>query len=370
MERPIVKPVGTPVEELDTPALVVDLDILEQNIETVHSFFRQQTAKVRPNVDAHRCPAIAHKQLAVEGTVGGISVANLGEAEVFAQGGFSDIFIANQIVTPQKINRLCALAHQAKITVAVDNPQNVKDISEAAQSSGVIINAVVQINTRLNHCGVEPGQPAVDLAKTISQSQGLHFAGLTSDEGTIITENTDEIATESKKYAQVVLDTRQMVEAAGLDVETVSVGSTQNYEIIGAMSGVTEVPAGTYALMDYKYRQSRPQLTPAARVMATVTSRPEPGTAILDSGRKAMGEDLGFPAAEALQNVTVAGLSAEHGKLQWKQESMEGQISIGNKVWLTPWDIGACVNVYDFIRAVRNGKLEAVLDISARGRYR
>ena len=173
MERPIVKPVGTPVEELDTPALVVDLEILEQNIETVHSFFRQQNAKIRPNVDAHRCPAIAHKQLAVEGTVGGIRVANLGEAEVFGQSGFSDIFIANQIVTPQKINRLCALAHQAKITIAVDNPQNVRDISEAAQNNGVTINAVVEINTRLNHCGVEPGQPAVDLAKIIRQSPRL-----------------------------------------------------------------------------------------------------------------------------------------------------------------------------------------------------
>ena len=161
-----------------------------------------------------------------------------------------------------------------------------------------------------------------------------------------------------------------MAEGAGLQVETVCIGGTHNYEIVGAMSGVTEVPAGTYALMDYKFRQSRPQLKPAARVMATVTSRPEPGTAILDSGRKAMGEDLGFPAAESLQNVNVASLSAEHGKLQWDDNSMESEVSLGNKVWLTPWDIGACVNVYDYIQSIRNGKLEAVLDISARGRYR
>lgn len=368
MERPILKPVGTPAEELDTPALVVDLDILEQNIQTVHSFFKQHDAKLRPHVEAHRCPAIAHKQLAAGGTVGGISVASVGEAEVFAQNGFSDIFIANEIVTPQKINRLCALAHRTKVTIAADNPQNVKDLSEAAQISGVTLNVVVDIHTRLDLCGVEPGKPAVELAKAISNARGLHFAGLTTYEGAIIAESADELADETKKWIQPVLDTRQMIEREGMNVELVSAGGTHNYDIAGAMAGVTEVPAGSYALMAYKYRQSRPQLKPAAWVMATVTSLPEPGTAILDAGRKANGDDMGFPAAEDLPNVTVASLSAEHGRLHWDGSS--SPLHLGDKVWLTPQDTGACANVYDYIQAVRNGRLEAVLDVSARGKYR
>src|SRR5919108_5910821 len=116
MERPLFKPVGTAVMRLDTPALVVDLTVLEQNINTVHALFRQQQAKLRPHVSAHRCPHIAHLQTAAGGTVGGISVTTLGEAEVFAAHGCHDLFVANELVTPSKLRRLCALARQATVT--------------------------------------------------------------------------------------------------------------------------------------------------------------------------------------------------------------------------------------------------------------
>ena len=279
MERPIFKPVGTPVEELDTPALVVDMEVLEQNIETLHAFFRQCDAKVRPHVESHRCPAIASKQMIAGGTVGGISVTTVGEAEVFAQQGFDDISVANAIVTPQKISRLCALARYAKMTVAVDNPSNVQDLSEAAQQKGVTLNVLVDIHTRLERCGVEPGQTAVDLARAIGKALGLHLAGLMTYEGAILTEDAEELAAESSKWIQQVLDTREMVENDGMEVEVVSVGGTHNYELAGAMAGVTEVRAGSYALMDYRYSQCRTQFRPVARVMATVISQPEPGLA-------------------------------------------------------------------------------------------
>lgn len=369
MERPVLKPVGTPVEELDTPALVLDLEQLHKNIAKVHSFFQGQTAKIRPHIESHRCPTIAHQQLAAGGTVGGISVTTVGEAEVFAQAGIADISVANEVVTPQKISRLCALAHQTKITVAVDNADNVKALSEAAQAAGVTINVVVDIHTRLERCGVEPGQPAVDLAKTIAQSQGLQFAGLMAYEGAIIAGSPEELSAQSKTWIQPVLDTREMVEAAGLNVAVVSVGGTHNYEIAGAMSGVTEVPAGAYALMDHRYSATRPGLKSAAKVMATVTSLPEPGRAILDTGKKATGDDTGLPSLDDYPNVNVSSLSAEHGNLTW-DEANNPNFSIGQKVWYTPLEIGATVNVYDYMQAVRNGKLESVLNVSARGRYR
>ena len=310
MERPIFKPIGTPVEQLDTPALVVDLDALDHNIETLHSFFRQREAKVRPHVESHRCPTIAHMQLAVDGTVGGISVTTVGEAEVFAQSGITDIFVASEVVTKQKIARLCALARKGKLTVAVDNPQNVQDLSDAAQNAGVTLNVVVDIHTRLDLCGVEPGQPAVDLARVVSKAQGLHFKGLMTYEGAILVEDAEELAAESRKWIQQVLDTREMIEKDGMEVEAVSVGGTHNYEIAGAMSGVTEVPAGSYALMDYRYRKNRPQFKQAAKVMTTVMSHPEPGKAFLDSGQKAIGIDTGVPVAEGIAGATLIRMSA------------------------------------------------------------
>ena len=121
MERPVFKPVGTPVEQLDTPVLVVELSTMEQNLEYLGSFFNRSGAKARPHVSAHRCPAIAHKQLAAGGTVGGISVSSVGEAEVFAAAGFTDILVASEVVTRPKIRRLCSLARDSKIAVAVDS---------------------------------------------------------------------------------------------------------------------------------------------------------------------------------------------------------------------------------------------------------
>jgi 3-hydroxy-D-aspartate aldolase len=369
MERPIFKPVGTPVAQLDTPALVVDLPTLERNIDIVHTFVRERAAKVRPQVESHRCPAIAHKQLDAGGIVGGICVGTVGQAEVFVEHGFTDILVAREIVTSQKISRLCALAHHASVTVAVDQPQNVRDLSNAATAQGVTLRVVVDIHTRSNGCGVEPGQPVLDLARLVHQTPHLELAGLMTGEGPTPSEDPGKLATESRQCLQQVLDSREMLEKAGLTVQMVCVGGTYNYEIAGSMVGVTEVLAGTYALMDQRYAQSRPQLKPAAKVMATVTSRPEPGTAIVDAGQKAVGIDTGLPVAQDIPGATVVALSAEHGRLRLQDEG-DSKLALADKLWLTPWDIGTCVNLYDYLHAVRDGKLEVVWEVAARGRYR
>ena len=159
MERPILKPVGTPVEELDTPALVVDMDVLEANIRHVHSSFRDSSARLRPYVETHRCPAIAHRQIAAGGTVGGIAVAGVAEAELFVQNGISDVLVVNEVVSASKIARLCALAKQVSVTAAVDNPVNVRSLSEAAQASGIALNVLVHLNTGQEGSGRSAWRP-------------------------------------------------------------------------------------------------------------------------------------------------------------------------------------------------------------------
>ena len=368
MERPIIKPIGTPVEELDTPALVVDMDALEENIRRVHSLFESTEAKIRPHVETHRCPAIAHKQLAVSGTNGGVSVASVGEAEAFVQSGIPDILIVNEVVGAQKIARLCALARQARVTVAVDSAVNAASLSEAAQRSGVTLNALADINTGQERSGVAPGQPALGLAQVISRSESLNFSGLLSLEDDDPGEDVDASIEKSRQRIQQTLDTREMLEGNGIAVETVCV-SAQQPHLAGEVSGVTEVISGAYALMDIRHSAFLPELEPAAKVLAAVTSLPESGTAILDTGRKAMGDDYGFPIVAGREEFEVASMSAEHGKLKW-QDGADVSLSLGDRIWFTPMDIGACVNVYDYIQAVRGGKLEAVLDIAARGLYR
>lgn len=369
MERPIFKPIGTPTEQLDTPSLIVDVEALDHNIVTVASFFENTTAKLRPHIEAHRTPAIAHKQLAAGGHVGGIAVSSIGQAEVFVPNGFSDVFVANLVVTPQKITRLCALAHQTKIGVAVDSPANVTDLSDAAVANGVTLDVVVYVNTRLGLFGVDAGAPAVELARAVVDAPGLDFAGVMTHEGSILTDDPSEAANETRVAVQPLLDTRQDIERAGIDVRVTSAGGTSNYEAIGAVDGVTEVPAGTYALLDAQHAPHLPHLKAAGRIMSTVTSRPEPGYMITDGGQKAIGADTGFPSVDNLPNSTVKGLSAEHGSIYFdEKDGIDPQL--GDKVWCTPWDAATCANLHDYIFAVRNDALEAVWEVSARGRYR
>ena len=369
MERPISKPPGTPVDQLDTPSLIVDLARLEHNIEAMHSFFRHREAKLRPRVDSHGCTAIAHKQLAAGGTVGGISVTTLGQAEVFAQQGFTDIFVASELVTPHKITRLCALAHTVKVTVPVDAARNVTDLSEAAVAAGVTLGVAVDLDTGLGLCGVEPGTAAVDLARKVTDAGGLSFAGLATSEGRAPGDNQNGTAVEARKRIRSIVDTREIVEKAGMDVGMVSVGGTDSYAEAGATDGVTEVPAGSYALMDRHHAESTPQFKPAAQVMTAVTSTPEDGVVITDGGVKSIGGDNGDPLVTSVDRATVRGLSAEHVTVDLEGAPDDG-LRLGDKVWMVPMDIAECVNLHDYLLGVREGVLEVVWSVATRGQYR
>ena len=368
MERPIFKPIGTPETELDTPAFVVDVDKLDRNIETVASYFRDGAVGLRPHVSGHGSPTIAHRQLAAGGTVGGIATATVGQAEVFARYGFGDLFVANVVATPLKARRLAALARTAKVTAAADSGAGVDVLSEAASAASVTLNVVVYVRTGRNGMGVEP-RGAVELARAVDAADGLAFAGLMTHEGTILCDSRDELEAESLRWAGVMVDTREAVEAAGMNVEVLSMGGTHNYEIVGAVGGVTEVRAGSYALMDEKYRAHRPQLENAGRVMTCVMSMPEPGNIITDGGRKAIGGDAGNPSIEGVEGAVCRGLSAEHGGISLPEDADHG-LKLGDRIWCVPMDVAGSVNVHDYLFAIRDGALEAIWDLPARGHYR
>ncbi|MCI0810340.1 MAG: alanine racemase [Chloroflexi bacterium] len=367
MERPIFQPVGTPVEELDTPALVVDLDVMDRNIQTFQGYFADTAAKARPVVTSHLCPQIAHRQLAAGGTVGGIAVTTLGEAEVFANSGFTDILLANQVVTFSKIRRLCALAGQTSIGIAVDNPDNAKELSLGAVAAGVELRVLVEIDAGMGRCGISPGIHAVALAQSISGLPGLKFEGVM---GSVPGPNGDDPSQhEAKTRAnlQIILDNKEAIEQAGVPVAVVSVGGTHCYAQAIQMPGVTEVRAGRYPLMDHRLKSFLPELNPAAKILASVISHPIDGLAVLDAGHKATAPDQGRPILEGIEGGKATRFSAEHGIVELEGDA-QSKLNTGDKAWLVPYELGACVNQYDYIRAVKNGKLEGFWPISARGR--
>ncbi len=370
MERPVFQPVGTPVEELDTPALLLDLDLAAGNIQKLHQFFGDTRAKVRPHLGCHQCPRLAHLQMAAGGTVGGIAVTTVGEAEVFSDAGFDDILVTSEVVTRPAIRRLCGLAQLKRITVAVDHPQNIADLSQAAAGAGVVLRVLVELDAGMGRCGVAPGPPALDLARRVESSAGLEFSGLMANEGPAPDPDQDQeqAATENHRRLQSVVDTRELIEREGLPVDTVSVGGTYNYDTAARISGVTEVQAGIYPLMDHRSSRVRPEFVPAAKILSEVISHPIATRAIVDAGHKATGPDEGLPVVEGIPGAAASRFSAEHGILDLENQAVNG-LRPGEKVWLVPFDLALTVNQFDYFRAVRQGKLVGFWPIAARGRF-
>ena len=218
-------------------------------------------------------------------------------------------------------------------------------------------------------CGVAPGQPALELARAVQHASHLDGVGLVATTTALLAGDPGTRAAQTRQQLQPVLDTREILDEAGLDVRLVSLGGTLDYATAGSLPGVTEVRAGTYALLDARSRSVLPDLQPAARVLTTVTSRPQPDMAITDAGQKAVGVDLGPPEVDELSGITVLGLNAEHCRLRLNGEAASN-LPLDTAIWLTPWDIGTTTNLYDFIHVIHQGTLATTWPVAARGRYR
>ena len=367
MERPIFQPAGTPVEELDTPALVVDLDLMERNILTYHGYFAGGSITIRPVITSHLCPQVARRQLAAPASRG-IAATTLGEAEVFAAAGFNDILVGTQIVTPSKIRRLCALAAQAQVSVAVDSAANAAQLSQAAVAANAEIGVLVEIEAGMGRCGVTPDAEAVALARAVNEAEGLNFRGIMATVPGPTGNDPQSHASQTRERLQVAIDTKDLMESAGLPVLEVSVGGAHCHSAVGDLLGITEVRAGRYPLMDVRLQDHLPELSLAAVVLASVISHPVPNVAVLDSGHKATGPDHGRPVLQGVAGGFAARFSAEHGIVELESDA-ESALPPGQKARLAPWELAATVNQYDYIRAVRSERLEGYWPLSARGRF-
>ena len=363
MEERYRPPVGTPVGDLDTPCLILDMVALENNMQVMADTYRDVTCKLRPHVKNHKSPTIAHMQMRVGGTMGGVCSAKVAEAEVMVQGGIPNVFITNQIVTKDKIARLCALARQAEILVACDDPRNARDLSDAAVAAGATLGVVIEVETTLRRCGVQSPQQGVELAKEIQAMPGLRFRGVMSHQTLPGLPDRETRLIEGRRLIQICLDVRDAIEAAGIPVEIVSSGESWTYDVAADIPGVTEVQGGTYLLMDISYSYMT-EFQFAGKILGTVISTPRPGVAIGDAGIEAVGSVKGLPTVEGMPGVSVSSLDAQHTILQ-----LDGgaALNIGDKFTLLPAQQDAMVSRWDRYIAVRGGAVEAVWDIPGRG---
>lgn len=358
--------IGAHKEEIDTPALLIDLDKVETNIARMADYLAGRPSALRPHTKTHKCPVLAHKQM--EAGAIGVTCAKLDEAEAMARAGIRDILIANQIVGKHKIERLMGLATWTDVAVAVDDIQNVADLSAAAGSRGTDLRVLVEVDVGMGRCGVEPGESAVSLAREIKSSRGLIFEGVMGYEGHAVLRPTfDERREKAEAAMALLIETKERIEAAGLEVRIVSGGGTGTYNITGAYPGVTEIQAGSYATMDVRYRECGVDFERALTCLSTVISAPRPGTAITDAGMKAITPEFGMPEVVGHEGITVTKLSEEHGIL----ELADGvTLCPGEKIELIPGHGCTTINLHDELYVLRGGVVEAVWPIAARGGFR
>ncbi len=355
---------GTPVEGLDTPCLLVDMDAVEHNFRAVADKYRDTTCKMRQHTKNIKSPRLARMQIEAGGTLNGVCTAKVSEAEVMVEGGVTDILIPNQVVTRDKIARLCALARRGDMKVCVDDPRNVRDLSEVAEAHGVTLGVLIEVDTQMGRAGVRSAEEGVELAKLVERLPAVRFRGVMSHQ--FLSEYTDNESRflAAREPIEVCLSAKDAIEEAGIPVEMVSSGETFSYDVAAGIPGVTEVEGGTYALMCTRYSYMK-EFEIANKVLGTVISTPRPGIAIGDVGMRALSWPSGeSPAVEDMPGVTVETLLDEHVVLRTDGTTA---LDIGDKFLLLPWYQDMMVDRWDQFIAVRNGVVEGVWDIPARG---
>ena len=363
--------IGDPLSAIDTPALIIDLDTFEFNLRRLPESLIGKPVRIRPHAKTHKSPIIALKQIEL-GAVG-VCCQKVSEAEVLVRGGVRDVLVSNEIIGARKLERLAALARLATIGVCVDDAQSVRDIAAAVARLNAKLDVYVEIDVGTFRCGVLPGAPAVAIAKEISAHKRLRFAGLHAYHGAAQHQRSYAARSASIHAAcEHAIATRQALQGAGLDCPITTGAGTGTYLFEAASNTYNEIQPGSYIFMDVDYGRNHgedgapiSQFRQSLFVWATVMSRPTSERAVVDAGLKALSVDSGMPLVTDYRSVEYSRASDEHGVLLIKDA--ETKIALGDKIRLTPGHCDPTVNMHDWYVGVRNGMVEQLWPISARG---
>ena len=353
------------LDEVDTPALVIDLEAFEANLDRMAAALEGTGVRLRAHAKTHKSPVIAHLQIA-RGAIGQC-VQKVGEAEILAWGGVPDIIVTNQIVGAAKLARLAALARITRIAVCADDARQVGALEQAAEAAGVRLAVLVEIDVGAGRCGVAAGPDAVALAQRIARSPHLEFRGLQAYQG-----SAQHMRAPSERDAAIteaVARTRRTVEQLrqqGLPCPVIGGAGTGTYALEAASGVFTEVQCGSYCFMDADYARNTdaPGFTQALFVLSTVMSTAQPSVAVLDAGLKALAMDSGLPLVWRRPGLRYMGASDEHGKLLCEAGARP---ELGEKLMLAPGHCDPTVDRYDWYVGCRHGKVECVWPVAARG---
>jgi D-serine deaminase-like pyridoxal phosphate-dependent protein len=359
--QPVPAAVGQALEDIDTPALILDLPSFEKNQRALFDLVKGRV-RVRPHAKTHKCPEVAKRQMAL-GAVG-MCCQKVSEAEAMVAGGIGDVLVTNEIVGAAKLERLAALARRARIGVCVDNAENLRAIA----STQAELDIYIEIDVGMRRCGVMPGMPAVELARQIIPYKSLRFAGLQAYHGRAQhLRSMEERHAAIEAAAQQVFHTKRLLEKTAIGCPIVTGAGSGTFMLEVEAGAWDEIQPGSYAFMDADYAKNEwaaplPRFEHALFVLATVMSRPSARLAIVDAGLKASSVDSGMPVVWKKEGLRYTRASDEHG-------SVEGDSppALGEKLLLVPGHCDPTINLYDWYVVVRNGVVEDLWPITARG---
>ncbi|WP_428486062.1 DSD1 family PLP-dependent enzyme [Rhodopila sp.] len=362
---------GMQEEDIDTPALVIDLDAFESNLDAMAALLAPTGAKLRAHAKTHKSPIIAKLQIA-RGAIGNC-VQKVTEAEVLAWGGVSNILVSNEVVGAAKLARLCALSRIAQVSVCADDEGQVAAIEAAAADAGIRMTVLVEIDVGASRCGVAPGPEAVALATRIAESRHLIFGGLQAYHGSAQHKRTPgERRTLIGGAVEASRRTVEQLRQRGLDCPIVGGAGTGTFPFESTSGVYTEMQAGSYVFMDADYARNLDEagapvstFQHALFVLSSVMSATRPGIAVLDAGHKAVAVDSGLPTVWQRPDLRYVSASDEHGKLDVASETAAPKV--GEKLRLVPGHCDPTVDKFDWYVGVRKGRVECLWPVAARG---
>lgn len=362
---------GQPVDELQTPVVVAELDALERNVERFRELERAHDVAVRSHVKAHKTPAIARRQQ--DALSGGVLCQKLGEAEVMARYGIQDVLLVCPVVTESKLRRLCWVAdHVDRFATLVDGRDNVDPLQAAAAEHGTRVNAVVEVDVGVRRMGVEPGDAAADLATYIDEQPDLAFDGLLGHDGhvPVLAEDEADVVEGVARVAEKLERSVDAIEDAGLAVPRVISGATGTAPYMVEHDVVTELDPGRYVLNDADLLASSPELDVedcGARFHTTVIARPTDDRAIVDAGSKTISYvDGPDPVPVGRDDVRFFRKSSEHGFVDVSEA--EAPVDVSDRLEFVVPNLWAVANIHDVLPGVRDGVVEEVWHVEARGK--
>ncbi len=355
--------IGTHINDLDTPCLIIDLDKLESNMDYVSDFYSNRSSKMRPHAKNHKTPAIAHMQINNGGTVGGVCASKVSEAEVMVNNGIKSVLITSEIVDPLKISRMVALARRAEINVAIDSIENAKTIDSIANTFGAKIGLIIEIETGMGRCGVQDADEALNLADSIKGLHNVSLTGLMSHQTISGEPDLETRHTEAKKVIEKVITAKKHLESLGYVLPIISTGETWSYDVAADIEGVTEIQGGSYLLMetDYAYMTEFQQV---CKILGTVISKPTIASAIINIGLKHISSLRGVPVIEDNDDIHVINMTTSNSTVSIGNQTT---LEIGDQLYFIPSQQDAMVSRWNEFICVRGDFVENVWDIQARG---